>query len=306
MKKRWPLVSVGIPTYNRPEGLRRTLKCITGQTYRNLEIIVSDNCSPGPETEAIVREFMDRDSRIQYFCQEKNRGPEFNFKFVLEKATGEYFMWAADDDYFEHNTLISKLVSKVKEGNYILAFPNINLILITHNQIKKNEMTEVFKDCKTDYEYLIAWCGYGGGYPVYGLYNLEQMSLSGLTFSFDGDLRCFGEGTFLHRVFLRGGARFVEDVSMNYVRSGDNASSRVIPPILLVDFLRYTKRVLLLYVSSQLSLTDKIKIITIILKNHIRYIARLLRSTRRYLINRTRKILKRVVFIRTIHRWFLK
>ena len=34
-----PLVSVGIPTYNRPEGLRQTLDCITFQTYKNLEII---------------------------------------------------------------------------------------------------------------------------------------------------------------------------------------------------------------------------------------------------------------------------
>jgi len=96
-----PLVSVGIPTYNRPEGLRRTLKCITGQTYKNLEIIVSDNCSPGPETEVVVREFMARDSRIQYYRQGENRGPGFNFKFVFEKASGEYFMWAADDDEWE-------------------------------------------------------------------------------------------------------------------------------------------------------------------------------------------------------------
>lgn len=96
-----PLVSVGIPTYNRPEGLRRTLECITGQTYKNLEIIISDNCSPGPETETVVREFMDRDNRIHYYRQEKNRGPDFNFKFVLEKATGEYFMWAADDDEWD-------------------------------------------------------------------------------------------------------------------------------------------------------------------------------------------------------------
>ena len=123
MKNRLPLVSVGIPTYNRPKDLRRTLECITGQTYKNLEIIVSDNCSPGPETEAIVREFMAKDARIQYFRQQENKGGEFNFKFVLGKATGEYFMWAADDDYFEHDTLISKLVSKVKEGNYTLAFP---------------------------------------------------------------------------------------------------------------------------------------------------------------------------------------
>lgn len=103
MEDNKPLVSVGIPTYNRPEGLRRTLACITGQTYRNLEIIVSDNCSPDSETEMVVREFMSKDSRIQYFCQVENKGAAFNFKFVLEKATGEYFMWAADDDEWSPN-----------------------------------------------------------------------------------------------------------------------------------------------------------------------------------------------------------
>jgi len=93
-----PLVSVGIPTYNRPAGLRRTLECITGQTYRNLEIIISDNCSFGPETEAVVRDFIAKDRRIQYYRREENKGSLNNFKFVLENATGEYFMWAADDD----------------------------------------------------------------------------------------------------------------------------------------------------------------------------------------------------------------
>lgn len=93
-----PLVSVGIPTYNRPEGLRRTLECITKQTYKNLEIIVSDNCSQGSEVEAVVREFMTKDSRIQYFSQKENIGSFSNFMFVLEKAHGEYFTWAADDD----------------------------------------------------------------------------------------------------------------------------------------------------------------------------------------------------------------
>lgn len=40
-----PLVSIGIPTYNRPQRLRKTLAGITCQTYSNLEIIVSNNCS---------------------------------------------------------------------------------------------------------------------------------------------------------------------------------------------------------------------------------------------------------------------
>ena len=56
-KGRPPLVSVGIPTFNRPEGLRRTLRLICNQTYRNLEILVSDNASPRSETQKIVQGF---------------------------------------------------------------------------------------------------------------------------------------------------------------------------------------------------------------------------------------------------------
>lgn len=93
-----PLVSVGIPTYNRPAGLRRTLEAITGQTYRHLEILVSDNCSPGTETEAIVRQFQASDPRVVYFRQPSNLGIDGNFKFLLDKATGPLFFWAADDD----------------------------------------------------------------------------------------------------------------------------------------------------------------------------------------------------------------
>lgn len=100
MKEKY-LVSVGIPAYNRPEGLRRTLECITKQTYKNLEIIISNDCSPNPETEAVALEFTAKDPRIQYFYQQENKARFFNFGFVLEKATGEYFMWASDDDEWD-------------------------------------------------------------------------------------------------------------------------------------------------------------------------------------------------------------
>ena len=96
-----PLVSVGIPTYNRPDGLKRTLDCINRQTYQNIEVIVSDNCSPDLKVEKVVKEFQEKDSRIRYFKQVENKGAGFNFTFVLEKAIGEYFMWAADDDEWE-------------------------------------------------------------------------------------------------------------------------------------------------------------------------------------------------------------
>jgi glycosyltransferase involved in cell wall biosynthesis len=106
-----PLVSVGIPTYNRSKGLQRTLECITKQTYTNLEIIVSDNCSTDADTQKIVRKFMQFDSRIHYHRQEKNIGPALNFDFLIKKATGEYFMWAADDDEW-NNYFIEKCLNE--------------------------------------------------------------------------------------------------------------------------------------------------------------------------------------------------
>ncbi|MBD0261856.1 MAG: glycosyltransferase family 2 protein, partial [Tolypothrix sp. Co-bin9] len=40
------LVSVIIPTYNRPKYLKQAIESAIKQTYKNIEIIVSDDCSP--------------------------------------------------------------------------------------------------------------------------------------------------------------------------------------------------------------------------------------------------------------------
>jgi len=131
-----PLVSVGIPTYNRPDGLQRTLKCISGQTYKNLEIIVSDNCSPGPETDTVARRFSDKDTRIQYYRQDVNKGAAFNFQFVLDKATGKYFMWAADDDEWD-TIFISKCVDVLES--------NPDIVLCATNSALVNAQREIIR-----------------------------------------------------------------------------------------------------------------------------------------------------------------
>ena len=93
-----PLVSIGIATYNRPDFLRKALESVVNQTYVNLEILISEDCTPCEQTKAILREYAARDPRIRCFHQDKNMGPPGNLRFVLEQATGEYFMWADDDD----------------------------------------------------------------------------------------------------------------------------------------------------------------------------------------------------------------
>ena len=53
-----PLVTVGIPTYNRAKGLERTLNCIINQTYKNLEIVISDNGSDDLTVKTILEKYV--------------------------------------------------------------------------------------------------------------------------------------------------------------------------------------------------------------------------------------------------------
>ena len=96
-----PLVSVGIPTYNRPDGLLRTIKQICSQSYARLEILVSNNASPNPMVAALLARCAELDPRIRVINQPENFGIVKNFQYVLKHTQGEFFMWAADDDEWD-------------------------------------------------------------------------------------------------------------------------------------------------------------------------------------------------------------
>lgn len=99
-----PLVTIGIPTFNRLGTLRRTIASVLAQEYSNFQVVISDNASTDG-TEAACIEYAQQDKRIRYVRQTKNLGPTANFNAVLAGATGEYFMWLADDDWLDHNYL---------------------------------------------------------------------------------------------------------------------------------------------------------------------------------------------------------
>ncbi len=95
-----PLVSIGLPVYNGGKFLRQAISTLVAQDYPHIELIISDNASED-QTEAACREFQSQDPRIRYIRQPHNQGAPFNFEFVAREARGEYFMWAAHDDFWE-------------------------------------------------------------------------------------------------------------------------------------------------------------------------------------------------------------
>ena len=101
-----PLVSIGVPVRNGAEFLDDALKLLVAQSYRNLEIIVSDNGSSDASAE-IIRRYAAEDSRIKVHRPPRLLTALENFQFVFERSSGGYFMWAACDDrrstdYVEH------------------------------------------------------------------------------------------------------------------------------------------------------------------------------------------------------------
>ena len=93
------LVSIGLPTHNRPDALRKALEIVAAQTYSSLEIIISDNASTDSKVKAVIEEFARKDARIKHYRQDENIGVLANAEFVLRQAHGEYFTWFSDDDW---------------------------------------------------------------------------------------------------------------------------------------------------------------------------------------------------------------
>lgn len=100
-----PVVTIGIPTLNRPELLERRLGNVLGQAFGDFVAVVSDNCSPDRRVEEIGRRFAAADRRVRYVRQPQNIGAGRNFHFVLKQANTEYFIWAADDDLWDQDFL---------------------------------------------------------------------------------------------------------------------------------------------------------------------------------------------------------
>ena len=93
-----PRVSVGMPVYNGERFVAQAIESILSQTFRDLELVISDNASTD-DTEQICREYAAKDPRVRYYRSDVNRGAAWNHNCVFELSTGEFFKWNSADDY---------------------------------------------------------------------------------------------------------------------------------------------------------------------------------------------------------------
>lgn len=126
-----PLVSIGVPVRNGEAFLADALELLLNQTYRNLEIVISDNQSSDGSAEIIAR-YVAKDARIRAHQQSRTLTAFENFRFVFEQSSGEFFMWAACDDRRSLDYVEGLLECLKRSPQASLAFGELADISSTH------------------------------------------------------------------------------------------------------------------------------------------------------------------------------
>ncbi len=109
------MVSIITPTYNSADFIAETIKCIQNQTYKEWELLITDDCSTD-DTVSVVRRYAAVDSRIKLFCLEKNGGGGVSRNNSIKQAQGRYIAFCDSDDRWLPDKLETQIAFMEKTG----------------------------------------------------------------------------------------------------------------------------------------------------------------------------------------------
>ena len=149
MEKKWPQLSICIPTYNRKVYLKQCIESIVNQKWFNkedVEIVISDNASNDNTTD-LIREYQNKYQNIRYFRNKKNIWGMKNILNITELAKWEYIWLMWDDDQIK-NWWLDIIINTIKKHNDIVLL-HTNMIDWLYNNINNiiiKDWITYFKD----------------------------------------------------------------------------------------------------------------------------------------------------------------
>lgn len=217
---RRPLVSIGIPTYNRAAGnLRRVIERSLAQTYTNVEVVVSDNCS-SDHTPELVRAI--KDPRLRYFRQETNIGPNNNFNYCLSQAKGEYFLLFHDDDMIDED-FVEACMGSLKPGESVGAIFTGVRIIDEHDNVREEHPNNATAESAT--EFIRGWFkGKTALYLCSTLYNTARLREVG---GFHSKKNLFDDLVPTFTLVAKYGRADVHDIKAAFRRHSSNRGATV-------------------------------------------------------------------------------
>lgn len=119
-------IDILLPTYNGEKYLKEQIDSILNQTYKNIRLIISDDCSKD-STPKILEEYKGRDERIELYLQKENIGVVKGIEFLLKKVKSNYYMLADQDDVWLPMK-VEKSIETLKKENADLVFGDLEVV----------------------------------------------------------------------------------------------------------------------------------------------------------------------------------
>ncbi len=119
-------MSIITALYNCEEYISETINSVLSQNYEKWELLIVDDCSTDNSVE-IVKEFIEKDSRIKLYELKRNSGVSVARNKAIEMAKGKYIAFLDSDDLWLPDKL-EKQISFMKETNVALTYSAYNVI----------------------------------------------------------------------------------------------------------------------------------------------------------------------------------
>ena len=120
------LVSIVMPVYNAEKFLAKAIESVLGQTYRNFELFVIDDCSKDSSLH-IAQTYEAQDNRIRVLKNEKNLNVAKTRNYGIQEATGEFIALLDSDDIWDPQKL-ERQMELLERENAGLAYCSYDFI----------------------------------------------------------------------------------------------------------------------------------------------------------------------------------
>ncbi len=231
------LVTIVVLTFRRFENIDNNINSILSQSYRNIEVIISDDGSENFDEFKIKKLFKESQNiKFQILHSKQNRGTVENFNHAIECSNGEYIIPLFQDDCFANSTVVENIISFFETYG-------CNFLTAKRKGLKTGKIFPIEDDCKLlkdNGKYLterLLIDNFISGACLY--YRKESLMKSGL---FDTDFKLLEDYPFVLKTVLSGQRiEFLDEVTIIYGESGISNSNKQSVE-LIHDFANVTQK----------------------------------------------------------------
>jgi glycosyltransferase involved in cell wall biosynthesis len=207
-----PAISVVMPTYKRPDMIRRAVKSVLNQTVTDWELVISDDEHPPGQTWDYLRKIAAKDRRIRIIQNPADHGQIPNNNFVLRQARAPWIKPLYDDDALKPGCLQRMLLATIKK-------PEASVLLCLADNFVHNELSRPgLRGAASTLEYLEPDDALLAAYlqdlevgtPVQALIRREDIQ-AGVLWENPGNMNSAYDTWWLYRLIARGGVLLLNE-----------------------------------------------------------------------------------------------